>query len=210
MRTLFFVALLSLITGKISGQHTILPQPQKISYGKNFLPIKGLSVVFQTSPTKEDRFAATELSRIIKEQTALAMPVGSVLSNVKINFNRTGTQPSLPQPNEPVGKQSREAYSISIKKNGIQISSGSSAGLFYAVQTLRQMIVTREGSYYFPEAEIVDWPSMAYRGFMMDMSHMQLPRIDEIKRQIDFLACGRVISTCFIQKEALKWMAILC
>ena len=204
MRTLFFVALLSFVTGKIAGQHTVLPQPQKISYGKNFLPIQGLSVAFQTSPSKEDRFAATELLSAIQKQTALVVPVSSGVSKAKITFNRTGTLPSLAQPNETVGNQSREAYSISIKQNGIHISSKSSAGLFYAVQTLRQMIVLRDGRYYFPEVEIEDWPSMAYRGFMMDMSHMQLPRIAEIKRQIDFLAMWKGNQYLFYSEASIE------
>ncbi len=204
MRILFFVALLSLITGKITGQHTILPEPQKISYGKNFLPIQGLTMAFQTAPTIEDSFAASELSRAIKEQTALVVPIGSLASNVKITFSRTGTLPSLPKPNERIGKQSREAYSISIRTNSIHIRSESSAGLFYAVQTLRQMIVFKDSTYYFPEVEIVDWPSMAYRGFMMDMSHMQLPRIEEIKRQIDFLAMWKGNQYLFYSEASIE------
>src|SRR5207245_9991608 len=39
-----------------------------------------------------------------------------------------------------------------------------------------------------PEVEIRDWPSLAYRGTMVDMSHGPLPKEDEIKRQLDFLA----------------------
>jgi hypothetical protein len=183
-----FVALMVSITCTLMGQPSILPQPQEISFGNKFLLIKGLSVVFKNPPTKEDSFASVELVRVIEEKTSLTMPVGSGATKAKITLERIGTLPSLPQPDEPTGKQSREAYSISIKTNGINIRSYSSAGLFYAVQTLRQLVVQRDGVYYFPEAEITDWPSMAYRGFMMDMSHMQLPRIEEIKRQIDFLA----------------------
>ena len=36
--------------------------------------------------------------------------------------------------------------------------------------------------------EIRDWPSLAYRGTMVDMSHGPLPTEAEIKRQLDFLA----------------------
>jgi hypothetical protein len=188
MKVLFTVALLLSVASKLSAQHSILPQPQKIRYGKSYLQVKSFSVVFITAPTKEDNFAASELLRVIEERTSQVLTKDLYEGMPKITFERTEALPSLPQPNESTGEQSREAYDISIKTNGIHIRSRSSAGLFYAVQTLRQLIVKRGGSYYFPEAEISDWPSMTYRGFMMDMSHMQLPIVEEIKRQIDFLA----------------------
>ena len=39
-----------------------------------------------------------------------------------------------------------------------------------------------------PVAEIHDWPSLAYRGTMVDISHGPLPTENEIERQIDFLS----------------------
>jgi N-acetyl-beta-hexosaminidase len=39
-----------------------------------------------------------------------------------------------------------------------------------------------------PVVEIKDWPALAYRGVMVDMSHGALPTEKEVKRQLDFLA----------------------
>jgi len=36
-----------------------------------------------------------------------------------------------------------------------------------------------------PEAQLTDWPAMAYRGTMVDMSEGPLLRVADIKRQID-------------------------
>src|SRR5690606_24410286 len=83
---------------------------------------------------------------------------------------------------------SREAYQLNITQVGITITAKSSTGLYYAVQTLRQLVVGQGDSAYFPVAEINDWPTLPYRGFRMDMTHMQFPTVEEIKHQLDFLA----------------------
>ena len=75
-----------------------------------------------------------------------------------------------------------------VSNNGAEISAHSSAGLYYAVQTVRQLVEDGAGEKFLAEVEIHDWPSVAYRGFMMDTSHGPLPTEDEIKRRIDFLA----------------------
>ena len=105
-----------------------------------------------------------------------------------IVLRRTGNGASLPGMNDTTGPDSRESYSISVTKSGVEIRAPSSAGLFYGVQTLLEMVEIRDGKPVLPVAEIRDWPTLAYRGFMMDFSHGQLLRVSEIERQIDLLA----------------------
>ena len=45
---------------------------------------------------------------------------------------------------------------------------------------------------------------MAYRGFMMDMSHAQLPTIEEIKHQIDFLARWKTNQYLFYSEASIE------
>jgi hypothetical protein len=56
------------------------------------------------------------------------------------------------------------------------------------VQALRQLLEVHGGEKFLPEVEIRDWPTLAYRCFMMDTSHGPMPTEKEIERQIDFLA----------------------
>jgi hexosaminidase len=105
-----------------------------------------------------------------------------------IVLRRTGCGPDLPQPNERPGPDSREAYTIKVTSDGGEIRANSSAGLFYGVQTLLQVVEGPPAEAVIPEVEIHDWPSLAYRGTMVDMSHGPMPTEAEIKRQIDFLS----------------------
>jgi N-acetyl-beta-hexosaminidase len=94
----------------------------------------------------------------------------------------------LPRDGDKPGPDSRESYRIRITPAGGEVRSPSSAGLFYAVQTLIQLVEGQGPGAALPEVDIEDWPSLAYRGVMVDFSHGPLLTEEEIKRQIDFLA----------------------
>ncbi len=171
------------------GHNPLLPRPQEIQYGRSRLPIAGLEIGFAAGPTREDRFAAEELASGLRSRANAPVPVsGSSSPHRTIVLNRTGSGPDLPQPDEQPGPDSREAYTIKVTSDGAEIRAKSSAGLFYGVQTLLQLAEGSGAASAIPEVEIHDWPSLAYRGTMVDMSHGPLPTEEEIRRQIDFLS----------------------
>lgn len=126
------------------------------------------------------------------------------MTGTSIIFERIGNSDPLPVPGEKSGPYSRESYKIKVTSNNIRITAKSSAGLFYGVQTLRQMIEGTGDKAFIPEAEIEDWPSLIYRGFMMDMSHSQFPKIEEIKKQIDFLSRWKANQYLFYSEASIE------
>jgi hypothetical protein len=166
-----------------------MPAPQQLHYGAGSFPLKGISIHLASRPAPEDRFAAKRLSSILAEAGVGEVPVEEkATSGASIVLRRTHGVDPLPVPGEQPGPDSREAYSIKVTTEGCEATARSSAGLFYAVETLRQLVEGRGESAVLPAVEIRDWPSLAYRGFMMDVSHAQQPRIAELKQQIDFLS----------------------
>jgi N-acetyl-beta-hexosaminidase len=148
-----------------------------------------LEIGFTSPPTVEDRFTAGELASGFGTRAKVVVRVSETLApRGAIVLKRTGSGPDLPQPGEQPGPDSREAYTIKVTSDGAEIAANSSAGLFYGVQTLLQLAEGSGAEAAIPQAEIHDWPSLAYRGTMVDMSHGPLPREEEIKRQIDFLS----------------------
>jgi len=168
----------------------LVPRPQSIQFGSGKLALQDISISFGTTPSAEDRFAAGQLASAVSSFLGAPIQVGSAASAKapKIALYRSGTVDALPGPNDQPGPNSREAYEIEITARGAQARARTSAGLYYAVQTIRQLLDESGGQKFLPEVTIHDWPAMAYRGFMMDLSHGALPTEDEIKRQIDFLA----------------------
>jgi hexosaminidase len=201
-----FGLILILITAFAAASHNpILPRPQKITYGPSELRLSGMSIGFARTPASEDIFAAEALASIVSGISGTLVHINKT-GEGKPTFimDRTGAVDPLPMPGEAAGPASREAYRISIGKEQASITAGSSAGLFYGVQTVRQLIEGIGGLAVLPECEVVDWPSMAYRGFMMDMSHAQLPLVEEIKRQIDFLSRWKANQYLFYSEASIE------
>jgi hypothetical protein len=187
-----------------AGHEPLLPSPQQIEYGSGRLPLRGLSISV-SSPGPEDRFAAQELSSALSRRAGTVIPIAAGNpQGPAITLVRTGAVDALPGPDDHAGADSREAYEIRIDARGAQIRARSSAGIFYGVQTMRQLVEADGAEAFLPEVAIHDWPALAYRGFMMDTSHGPMPTETEIKRQIDFLARWKANQYYFYSEASIE------
>src|SRR5207302_2000535 len=73
-----------------------------------------------------------------------------------------------------------EGYRLEAGAKNVRITARTAAGIFYGVQTLRQMIEA-DG---IPSATITDTPAMRWRGLHDDLSRGPVPTVDYVKRQI--------------------------
>lgn len=171
----------------------LLPHPQEIHYGSGHLALRSLAITFGTTPGPGDRFAAEELSSALSRRAGSHIRIVAGQPSTRgIILYRTGPTDDLPQPGERPGPNSPEAYSIRIDADHVEVRARSSRGLFYGIQTLCQMVEGQGSGAAFPIVEVRDWPYLAYRGVMMDMSHGPLPREDEVERELDFLSHFKV------------------
>ena len=192
-----WIVLLCILFGPVlaayADHNPLLPRPQQIHYGDGFVSLKGIHIFFSSSPNEEDKFAAEQLSRFLEKRTGIQPFIQSDSHVSKegpvIILERIGPvdQP-LALPGDFPGQKSREAYSLTVTAHGVKIHATSSAGIFYGIQTLRQLIEGSGQNSFLPQVEIHDWPTLAYRGTMIDMSHGPLPTEQEIEHQLDFLA----------------------
>jgi hypothetical protein len=199
----FLLLLLSLPLFAPAQQHNVLlPQPRQIAYGPGKLNLEGLQIVLPAHAAAEDQFAAERLSSCLGMRSGLKVGVeSSPVAGPAISFIRTGGIDALPQPGEKAAPDSRESYSIAIGPHGGEIKARSSAGLFYAAQTVCQMV---EADKTIPEARIEDWPAVAYRGVMVDMSEGPLPTVQEIERQIEFLSRWKINQYFFYSESSIE------
>lgn len=189
MRQLLCWLMLVAPAAHAAAHNPLLPHPQTVRYASGSLAVNGLSIRFGSSPSLEDRFTAQQLSSGLSAIGQTLVPVQEVTATgPAIVLTRTGEVAALPLADERPGPDSRESYSLKITPDGAEIRAVSSAGLFYGMQTLLQMVEGTGSQAVLPAAEIRDWPALAYRGFMMDLGHGQLLRVAEIERQIDHLA----------------------
>lgn len=79
-----------------------------------------------------------------------------------------------------------EGYTMQITHRGIDIAARTPAGLFYALQSLRQMLES-DAQGRLPLGTISDYPRFDYRGVLIDVSR-HFRTVDFLKRQIDMMA----------------------
>ena len=92
-----------------------------------------------------------------------------------------------------------EGYTLAVGKNKIIVKAGSPAGLFFAVQTIRQLMPPEvEKSFSgtavsltVPCCEIKDEPRFSYRGMHLDVARHMFP-VETIKKYIDLLALHKM------------------
>lgn len=73
-------------------------------------------------------------------------------------------------------------YALSVRGDGVKISCKGDRGLYYAIQTLRQL--SGQGDRRLPLCEINDYPRHGYRGLMLDVVRCYVP-VEELKRFVD-------------------------
>lgn len=81
----------------------------------------------------------------------------------------------------------QEAYTLSVRSRSVRIEATAEQGVYWALQTLRQLGMERKGRMVFQGCEIIDWPAFRIRGFMQDVgrTYISLP---ELKREIAMLS----------------------
>jgi hexosaminidase len=108
-------------------------------------------------------------------------PPDSVAADIRLTLD--GADPSL----------GSEGYRLEVRGDGITIRATTAAGVFYGVQTLRQLLpaeVEYTAAYrrpwVVPAIEIRDAPSFSWRGAMLDVAR-HFRSVEEVKRFIDLM-----------------------
>lgn len=154
---------------------SIIPLPQKIAVTGN---------VFQIQPRTRistDDAALPEaqlLAGLLRETLGAAPEIGEDAPEAAI---RLRLDPKL----DPIGP---EGYTLSVTPERVEIRASARAGLFYGIQTLRQMVETGGA---VPCAEIEDAPRFRWRGAMLDVSRHFLPKAFVLKF-LDLLALHKM------------------
>ena len=89
-----------------------------------------------------------------------------------------------------------QSYTLTVTPGSAILYADAPAGLFYAVQTLRQLVRLggpaaarkRDVAVALPAVRIRDWPTLPYRGLMLDISRRKVPTLATLKQLADRLS----------------------
>jgi hexosaminidase len=172
----------------------IVPQPREMETTRNSLRLFPESRIVILSSAKEDRFAAQLLAEEFKELTGKENAVttdrhpGTSPEILLGRFTDARVQSLLRLGSLKTEGVTKEGYILEVTGHRALIAGKDGAGLFYGVQTLRQLIVPSGRGVEIPGVRIRDWPALGYRGTQVDLSRGPVLRLDSLKRIVRTIA----------------------
>ncbi len=177
------VALACLCAASLSAQQLkLIPYPKQVSVAPGSVTVTSATrIALTVKHAKADRVAAEMLAEEIARTTGRKPAVGTGATGAIL---LTRLEPKAGD--DPLFKD--QGYTIEVKRRRIVVAGASDAGLYYGVQTLRQLMQPDGKKVTVPEVSIRDWPSMKWRGVHDDLSRGPIAKLDFLKNQIKVLS----------------------
>jgi hexosaminidase len=173
----------------------LIPEPKQVKRQEGaFRVTRATRIIVHPSYAKEDRTAvemlAEEINSMLVGKIAVVSGTAPVPGSIYLTrLTRPGERKRLEASGFKVeGKLDPESYFLLADNNKVIVAGGDSAGTFYGVQTLRQLLRPSGIKLIVPALAIWDWPTMKIRGVHDDISRGPVPTMDYIKQQIRTLS----------------------
>jgi hexosaminidase len=140
----------------------VVPKPVSLEPGNGSFVVRASTTVSVSPSTPETRRVAMALAGVLGVQLGPG-PVELLL----------GGDPRLGD----------EGYELTVAPAGVKVVAHAPAGLFYGVQTIRQLL----GGKRIPSVRIRDRPRFGWRGAMLDVAR-HFRSVRDVKRFVDLLA----------------------
>jgi len=152
------------------------------------------AIVLLREATDADLCSARDLQREIREATGLRPPVLRMARPaVRENIILLASDPVAAArflgeelPWGELAQRGDEAYAVDIASDRVVAGGSTSVALHHAAQTLRQ--IARVEGIAWPALRLADWPSLAHRGLMLDVSRGKVPTVETLEQIVDVLS----------------------
>jgi hexosaminidase len=162
----------------------LIPKPVTVNQGTGKFTLNDKTVIALAPGNGEMLRIATYLAAKLKPATGFSFTIdssGKAASSIALNLI---TDSSLTD----------EGYEMKISENGIVINAYKPAGIFYGIQTLRQLLPAaieknsvQDADWQVAVGTVRDYPDYKLRSAMLDVARHFFEPAD-VKRYIDFLA----------------------
>lgn len=186
----------------------LIPYPRHITVGtKDFTAEQAVRInVFGNC--EDDLFAVSTLTEEWPSTTWKVRKGGKLV--------RQGITVSHPGENRQADKllreagleltpDNKEAYLLLVDDEHVVVEAATAAGIYYAVQTLRQLAYTdAQGRLAFRAVRVSDAPSLRYRWIQDDWNRGPIPNIEFVKKQIRTLSEYKLNGYCIYAENIFE------
>ena len=160
----------------------LIPQPVSILQSAGSFLLTNATTISYNQP--ESRKMADMLTQRLNVPTGFSLKAQQGKTGIiQLNLNAS--------PNAELGK---EGYVLEVTPKGVVISANQTAGLFYGMQSLIQLLpkeieskTLAKATWSIPSVKITDYPRFGWRGIMLDVSRNFFTK-EEVKTYIDQIA----------------------
>ncbi len=196
-------------TGTLAGAKLpLIPYPSEITTGEQDYCIKDRQGINITSGKQEDSFAVSTFTDDFKNHT-WEIKGKRKFRKGAITIARPGDDKTTDKLVKDAGLKldtaNSEAYVLLADKDNIIISANTDTGIFYGIQTLKQITYTgTDGRLKVRAVKISDSPSLKHRWLMDDWNRGPIPNIEYVKKQIRILSEYKINGYCIYAENIFK------
>jgi hexosaminidase len=170
-------------------EYSLIPAPASAKWQKGSFTLTDKTKIIVSPLNDETKLSADLLALLVKNPTGhtLVVAEGSKPANGSVFMVLDGSV------------KNDEGYRLEVTPKEVTIHARTAVGLFYAVQTIRQLLpaavekplIITDLKLTLPACEIADEPRFVYRGMHLDVGRHLFP-LASIKRYIDMLALHKM------------------
>jgi hypothetical protein len=163
----------------------LLPQPREAHFAGEVAIPAGIRVEIPGHDA-EDEFAARDLQEAtgtrgrpgVDAYPVVLLRAASPEGKAALDEHHLSLTPEM----------AAEGYALAIDAKGATVVAESATGVFYGVQTLKQLLPLPGASAALPLGTVRDWPAMKYRAIDDDLSRGPFPTLEFQKHQVRVFA----------------------
>lgn len=176
---------------------TLIPIPREVREASSQSLAQGIQITCSSPCAAEDSFAIDDLKSYLSSQgiaVNATSPVTILVTRYGSSLSRSILTEATPggKATDFPAEMKAEGYAIIPDGKGLALTAASDSGIFYALQTVKQMVIGYGSNAILRAATIRDWPAMKYRGLSDDLSRGPFPTLEFQKKQIRILAAYKV------------------
>jgi hexosaminidase len=214
----FVLQSLSGLSGSVAGQSIdLIPHPAELERGSGQFSLSRATAIALSPYADEELRSVVELwAAPLRAATGFPLPIvsgsgGQAVDGV-IAFVLDDDGPRKATVAAGLRSQEAESYLLSVTPAGIRVSAPTASGIFYATQTLRQLLpsdaeatfAAHAAAWRIPGLSIRDAPRFPYRGMHLDVGRHLFP-VEFVKKYIDLLASYKMNSFHWHLTEDQGW-----
>ncbi len=173
------------------AERSMIPLPSSITPADGSFRLKKRTIIAVDEGNEQLLAVGNYLAELLKPATGIDFRVRTTSRATPAGDIRLTLADNAPDLGD-------EGYELEVTRRRIHLRANTPAGIFYGIQTLRQLLPAsiekdslQEGPWLIPAGTICDCPVYTYRGVMLDVARHFFPP-EDVKRLIDEMAAFKL------------------